>query len=47
VTEWREEERERGGWLGFALDQFAKREGRERREKRKIGVVWFKFEFEF
>jgi hypothetical protein len=25
----------------------AKRNERERREKREFGVVWFKFEFEF
>jgi hypothetical protein len=42
--EWREG-RERGGWLGFSLDRFAKRNERERREKREFGKVWFKFEF--
>jgi hypothetical protein len=40
-------QRERGGRLGFALDRFAKRKGREIREKRKVGMVWFKFKFEF
>jgi hypothetical protein len=48
VIEWRGgREGEGGGRLGLALDRNAKRNERERRKKGGLGVVWFKFKFNF